>query len=118
LHESLERLGVGLCLSHHPTATCHLDVGCLPLLSFPRATRADLVLWGLVCTRLVALCPRLTLCCGVLCALGSLHLGHALTGAIQDTLTRWHRMRGDTTLYVPGRLTFSVVMACSVGCMV
>jgi len=33
---------------------------------------------------------------------GSLHLGHALTTAIQDTLTRWHRMRGDATLYVPG----------------
>ena len=33
---------------------------------------------------------------------GSLHLGHALTSAIQDTLTRWHRMRGDVTLYVPG----------------
>lgn len=34
---------------------------------------------------------------------GSLHLGHALTAAIQDALTRWHRMRGDVTLYVPGR---------------
>ena len=33
---------------------------------------------------------------------GSLHLGHALTAAIQDTLTRWHRMRGDVTLYIPG----------------
>ena len=33
---------------------------------------------------------------------GSLHIGHALTAAIEDTLTRWHRMRGDTTLYVPG----------------
>ena len=33
---------------------------------------------------------------------GSLHLGHALTAAIQDCLTRWHRMRGDATLYVPG----------------
>lgn len=33
---------------------------------------------------------------------GSLHLGHALTGAIEDTLTRWHRMRGDVTLYLPG----------------
>jgi valyl-tRNA synthetase len=33
---------------------------------------------------------------------GSLHLGHALTAAIEDTLTRWHRMRGDVTLYVPG----------------
>ncbi|KAF6202108.1 hypothetical protein GE061_004506 [Apolygus lucorum] len=33
---------------------------------------------------------------------GSLHLGHALTNAIQDTLTRWHRMRGYTTLWNPG----------------
>ncbi|KAM8793845.1 valine--tRNA ligase [Eudromia elegans] len=33
---------------------------------------------------------------------GSLHLGHALTVAIEDALTRWHRMRGATTLWVPG----------------
>ena len=33
---------------------------------------------------------------------GSLHLGHALTSAIQDTLTRWHRMKGHVALYVPG----------------
>uniref|UniRef100_A0A8C4GFH3 Valine--tRNA ligase n=1 Tax=Dicentrarchus labrax TaxID=13489 RepID=A0A8C4GFH3_DICLA len=33
---------------------------------------------------------------------GSLHLGHALTNAIQDSLTRWHRMRGETTLWNPG----------------
>uniref|UniRef100_A0A8U7NFQ0 Valine--tRNA ligase n=1 Tax=Corvus moneduloides TaxID=1196302 RepID=A0A8U7NFQ0_CORMO len=33
---------------------------------------------------------------------GTLHLGHALTVAIQDTLTRWHRMRGLTTLWAPG----------------
>ena len=33
---------------------------------------------------------------------GRLHLGHALTAAIEDTLTRWHRMKGDHTLYVPG----------------
>jgi valyl-tRNA synthetase len=33
---------------------------------------------------------------------GSLHLGHALTAAVEDTLTRWHRMKGDATLYVPG----------------
>uniref|UniRef100_A0A8C1RWU6 valine--tRNA ligase n=1 Tax=Cyprinus carpio TaxID=7962 RepID=A0A8C1RWU6_CYPCA len=33
---------------------------------------------------------------------GSLHLGHALTNAIQDCLTRWHRMRGETTLWNPG----------------
>ncbi|RHY35699.1 hypothetical protein DYB30_000825 [Aphanomyces astaci] len=33
---------------------------------------------------------------------GSLHLGHALTVAVQDTLTRWHRMLGHATLWVPG----------------
>ena len=33
---------------------------------------------------------------------GTLHLGHALTVAVQDALTRWHRARGDDTLWVPG----------------
>ncbi|XP_027732511.1 valine--tRNA ligase, mitochondrial isoform X1 [Vombatus ursinus] len=33
---------------------------------------------------------------------GSLHLGHALTVAIQDALVRWHRMRGDQVLWIPG----------------
>ncbi|KAK4535444.1 hypothetical protein CDCA_CDCA05G1469 [Cyanidium caldarium] len=33
---------------------------------------------------------------------GSLHLGHALTCAIQDCLTRWHRMLGHVTLWLPG----------------
>lgn len=33
---------------------------------------------------------------------GSLHLGHALTNAIEDSITRWHRMKGRTTLWVPG----------------
>lgn len=33
---------------------------------------------------------------------GSLHLGHALTNAIQDALTRWHRMKGCTVLWNPG----------------
>ena len=33
---------------------------------------------------------------------GFLHLGHALTNAIEDTLTRWHRMSGRTTLWNPG----------------
>jgi valyl-tRNA synthetase len=33
---------------------------------------------------------------------GSLHLGHALTGAIQDSLSRWHRMSGENVLYLPG----------------
>ncbi len=33
---------------------------------------------------------------------GSLHLGHALTTAIEDTLTRWHRMKGKIVCWVPG----------------
>ena len=33
---------------------------------------------------------------------GELHLGHALNGAIQDALVRWHRMRGFNTLFQPG----------------
>jgi len=33
---------------------------------------------------------------------GELHLGHALTATIEDTLIRWHRMLGDPTLWVPG----------------
>ncbi len=33
---------------------------------------------------------------------GELHLGHALTATIEDLLIRWHRMKGDPTLWVPG----------------
>src|ERR671931_260701 len=33
---------------------------------------------------------------------GALHMGHALNGALQDTLVRWHRMRGFNTLWQPG----------------
>ncbi|GFQ01299.1 valine--tRNA ligase [Phtheirospermum japonicum] len=33
---------------------------------------------------------------------GSLHIGHALTVAIQDTIIRWKRMSGYNTLWVPG----------------
>jgi len=33
---------------------------------------------------------------------GALHIGHALTTTIEDTLVRYHRMRGDDTLWVPG----------------
>ncbi|TGZ74917.1 hypothetical protein CRM22_000667 [Opisthorchis felineus] len=33
---------------------------------------------------------------------GNLHLGHALTNSIEDALTRWHRMNGDRTLWLPG----------------
>ncbi|XP_076647855.1 valyl-tRNA synthetase isoform X2 [Halictus rubicundus] len=33
---------------------------------------------------------------------GVLHLGHALTNAVQDAITRWNRMKGRTTLWNPG----------------
>ena len=33
---------------------------------------------------------------------GNLHMGHALPNALQDSLIRWNRMRGLTTLWVPG----------------
>jgi len=33
---------------------------------------------------------------------GSLHIGHMLNHTEIDILTRWHRMRGFNTLYLPG----------------
>lgn len=33
---------------------------------------------------------------------GNLHIGHALTLTLEDIMTRYHRMRGDSTLWVPG----------------
>mmetsp|Transcript_14060 Transcript_14060/g.31147 ORF Transcript_14060/g.31147 Transcript_14060/m.31147 type:complete len:1038 (+) Transcript_14060:105-3218(+) len=33
---------------------------------------------------------------------GSLHLGHALTVAIEDSLCRWHRMSGRVVCWIPG----------------
>jgi len=33
---------------------------------------------------------------------GVLHIGHALNNTLQDLLIRYHRMRGDNTLWVPG----------------
>ncbi|KAF5378144.1 hypothetical protein D9615_007603 [Tricholomella constricta] len=33
---------------------------------------------------------------------GSLHIGHGLTVAIQDSLVRWNRMLGKETLFAPG----------------
>lgn len=32
----------------------------------------------------------------------NLHLGHALTNSVEDAITRWHRMKGHVTLWVPG----------------
>ncbi|XP_078741506.1 valine--tRNA ligase, mitochondrial-like isoform X2 [Lampetra fluviatilis] len=34
---------------------------------------------------------------------GTLHLGHALTAALQDALARWHRMQGHKVVWVPSR---------------
>ncbi len=33
---------------------------------------------------------------------GSLHMGHAVMLAIEDILARYHRMKGDKTLWIPG----------------
>ena len=33
---------------------------------------------------------------------GTLHMGHAFNQTIMDSLTRYHRMRGHNTLWVPG----------------
>lgn len=33
---------------------------------------------------------------------GNLHIGHALTLTLEDIMTRYHRMQGDSTLWVPG----------------
>ena len=33
---------------------------------------------------------------------GELHLGHAITAALQDLMIRYHRMTGQPTLWVPG----------------
>lgn len=33
---------------------------------------------------------------------GNLHLGHAMVMSIEDALTRYHRMAGDETVWVPG----------------
>jgi valyl-tRNA synthetase len=33
---------------------------------------------------------------------GELHVGHALTATLEDIMTRWHRMMGEPTLWLPG----------------
>jgi len=45
---------------------------------------------------------RFTICLPPPNVTGYLHIGHALTAAIEDTLVRWHRMKGDVTCWLPG----------------
>jgi len=33
---------------------------------------------------------------------GELHIGHGLTMTLEDIMVRWHRMKGDPTLWLPG----------------
>jgi len=33
---------------------------------------------------------------------GTLHIGHALFATLQDIMTRYHRLKGEETLYLPG----------------
>ena len=33
---------------------------------------------------------------------GQLHMGHAMDGVLQDSLIRYHRMKGDAALWLPG----------------
>ncbi|MBI4216735.1 MAG: valine--tRNA ligase [Chloroflexi bacterium] len=33
---------------------------------------------------------------------GELHLGHAVTATLEDIMARWHRMRGEPALWLPG----------------
>jgi len=33
---------------------------------------------------------------------GELHLGHALTATLEDIMIRWHRMKGEAALWLPG----------------
>ena len=33
---------------------------------------------------------------------GNLHIGHGLTIALEDSLTRYHRLKGNSTWYIPG----------------
>ena len=33
---------------------------------------------------------------------GNLHIGHALTVAIEDVAVRYHRLKGEATVYIPG----------------
>jgi hypothetical protein len=47
-------------------------------------------------------CARFTMMLPPPNVTGALHLGHALTVAVEDTVARWHRMRGAPCLWLPG----------------
>ncbi|KAJ1617952.1 Aminoacyl-tRNA synthetase [Pavlovales sp. CCMP2436] len=46
--------------------------------------------------------PKFSICLPPPNVTGSLHLGHALTAAVQDLLIRWHRMKGYNVMWIPG----------------
>ncbi|MGA9959419.1 MAG: class I tRNA ligase family protein, partial [Acidobacteriaceae bacterium] len=46
--------------------------------------------------------PRFTILLPPPNVTGRLHMGHMLNQTEMDILTRWHRMRGDLALWVPG----------------
>jgi len=46
--------------------------------------------------------PKFSICLPPPNVTGSLHLGHALTVAVQDLLCRWKRMSGYNVLWIPG----------------
>ncbi|KAK7840982.1 valine--trna ligase [Quercus suber] len=43
---------------------------------------------------------------------GALHIGHALTAAVEDTTIRWWRMSGYNTLWVPGMDHVGIATQC------
>ena len=60
----------------------------------PDAVRSDGVRWGHASAYTVVIPPPNVT--------GILHMGHALNNTLQDILVRWHRMKGEPTLWVPG----------------
>jgi len=46
--------------------------------------------------------PKFVICLPPPNVTGYLHIGHALTVAIEDSLVRWKRMNGFETLFIPG----------------
>ena len=53
-------------------------------------------------TEIVAASPTFSIVMPPPNANGNLHIGHGLTIAIEDSLTRYHRLKGLSTWYIPG----------------